>query len=89
LGVQGLHRWWYRCLARAGAVASGQTSGKRIHMARHTAGQAVLDATGNLKVVQKLLGHSSITTTADINTDWDIDQQEETMRQVAQRRGEK
>jgi integrase len=89
MGVHGLHRWWYRCLERAGVVDRGQTSGKRMHMARHTAGQAVLDATGNLKAVQKLLGHSSITTTADIYTDWDIDQQEETMRQVAQRRGEK
>jgi site-specific recombinase XerC len=29
-----------------------------------------------------LLGHSSITTTADIYTDWDIDQLAETMRQV-------
>jgi integrase len=72
MGVHGLHRWWYRCLARSGVVASGQTSGKR-----------------NLEAVQKLLGHSSITTTADIYTNWDIDQQEETMRQVAQRRGEK
>jgi integrase len=35
--------------------------------ARHTAGQRVLDATnGNLKAVQKLLGHSSISTTGDI-----------------------
>jgi hypothetical protein len=37
---------------------------------------------GNLKAVQKLLGHSSITTTGDIYTDWDIDQLEETMRYV-------
>jgi integrase len=35
-----------------------------------------------LKAVQKLLGHASITTTADIYTDWDIDQLAETMRQV-------
>jgi site-specific recombinase XerC len=34
----------------------------------------MLDKTGNLKAVQKLLGHSSIQTTADIYTDWDIDQ---------------
>jgi site-specific recombinase XerC len=53
-----------------------------MHMARHTAGQSVLDSTGNLKAVQKLLGHSSITTTGDIYTDWDIDQLEETMRYV-------
>jgi site-specific recombinase XerC len=36
----------------------------------------------NLKAVQKLLGHSSITTTADIYTDWDIDQLAATMREV-------
>jgi site-specific recombinase XerC len=87
MGVHGLHRWWYRCLERAGVVAKGQTSGKRMHMARHTAGQAVLDATGNLKAVQKLLGHSSITTTADVYTDWDIGQLEETMREI-QRKAE-
>jgi site-specific recombinase XerD len=84
MGGHGLHDWWYCCLERAGVVASGQRKGKRMHMARHTAGQAVLDATGNLKAVQKLLGHSSISTTADIYTDWDIDQLERTMRQVVE-----
>jgi len=69
-----LHNWWYRCLARAGVVPEGTTSGERMHKARHTAGQRMLDKTGNLKAVQKLLGHSSIQTTADIYTDWDIDQ---------------
>ena len=34
----------------------------------------MLDATGNLKAVQKLLGHESIQTTGDIYTDWDIQQ---------------
>jgi site-specific recombinase XerC len=81
MGVHGLHKWWYRCLARGGVVAEGQTSGERMHKARHTAGQRVLDAThGNLKAVQKLLGHSSISTTGDIYTDWDIDQLAETLR---------
>jgi integrase len=65
MGVHGLHKWWYRCLERAGIVAAGQTSGRKMHMARHTAGQRVLDATGNLKAAQKLLGHSSITTRRD------------------------
>jgi site-specific recombinase XerC len=41
---------------------------------RHTAGQRVLDATGNLKAVQKLLGHAPIQTTGDIYTDWDVEQ---------------
>ena len=44
-----------------------------MHKARHTAGQRVLDATGNLKAVQKLLGHSSIQTTGDTYADWDIE----------------
>lgn len=83
MGVHGLHRWWYACLERAGVVAQGQSSGERMHKARHTAGQRVLDAThGNLKAVQKLLGHSSISTTGDIYTDWDIDQLAETLRAV-------
>lgn len=81
MGVHGLHNWWYRCLERASVVARGQTSGERMHKARHTAGQRLLDHTkGNLKAVQKLLGHSSITTTGDIYTDWDIDQLAETLR---------
>jgi integrase len=53
-----------------------------MHKARHTAGQRVLDASGNLKAVQKLLGHSSIQTTGDIYADWDIDQLAATMADV-------
>jgi integrase/recombinase XerC len=78
----GLHDWWYRCLARAGVVPVGTTSGERMHKARHTAGQRVLDATGNLKAVQKLLGHSSIQTTGDIYADWDLEQLAETLADV-------
>jgi site-specific recombinase XerC len=47
-----------------------------------SAGQRVLDKTGNLKAVQKLLGHESIQTTGDIYTDWDIDQLAETLLEV-------
>ena len=80
MGVHGPHNWWYGCLERAGVVAKGQTSGERMHKARH-AGQRVLDATqGNLKAVQKLLGQSSISTTGDVYTDWDIEQLAETLR---------
>jgi integrase/recombinase XerC len=78
----GLHAWWYRCLATAGIVAEGTTSGERMHKARHTAGQRVLDSTGNLKAVQKLLGHASIQTTGDVYADWDIDQLTATMAEV-------
>lgn len=69
-----LHDWWYGCLARADVVAEGTTKGERMHKARHTAGQRVLDATGNLKAVQKLPGHASMLTTADVYLDWDVDQ---------------
>ncbi len=79
MGAHGLHNWWYRCLQRAGVVSEGVTSGERMHKARHTAGQKVLDATGNLKAVQKLLGHESISTTGDVYTDWDTEQLAESL----------
>ena len=82
MGIHGLHRWWYRCLTHAGVVPVGTTSGERMHKARHTAGQRVLDATGNLKAVQKLLGHTSIQTTGDIYADWDVDQLAATLADV-------
>lgn len=74
LSAHGAHDWWYRCLQRAGLVAKGTTRGERMHKARHTAGQRVLDHTGNLKAVQRLLGHESIQTTADIYVDYDVDE---------------
>jgi integrase/recombinase XerC len=77
-----LHDWWYARLTQAGLVAEGTTSGERMHKARHTAGQRVLDATGNLKAVQKLLGHASMLTTADVYLDWDLDQLAESLADV-------
>lgn len=73
LAGSAMHRWWYQRLAAAGIVDKGTNSGEKMHKARHTAGQRVLDHTGNLKVVQKLLGHASISTTADVYVDWDDD----------------
>ena len=74
MGDHGMHSWWYRCLQRAGVVATGTTSGERMHKARHSAGQRLLDHTGNLKAVQQLLGHESIATTGDIYVGWDEEQ---------------
>jgi integrase/recombinase XerC len=82
MGVHGMHLWWYGCLERGGIVVEGTTSGERMHKARHTAGQRVLDSTGNLKAVQKLLGHASISTTGDVYADWDIDQLAATLADV-------
>jgi integrase len=59
IGEHALHNLWYRWLARAGVVPKGVTSGKRMHGARHTSAQRVLDKTGNIKAAQKLLGHSN------------------------------
>jgi integrase len=83
MGEHGAHNWWYRCLERAGVVQHGTTSGERMHKARHTAGQFVLDRTGgNVKAAQKLLGHASMQTTADVYLDWDIDRLSTTMGEV-------
>ena len=72
MGDHGLHSWWYRCLVNAGIVPQGTESGERMHKARHSAGQRLLDSTqGNLKAVQQLLGHESIQTTGDVYVDWD------------------
>jgi len=54
-----------------------------LHKARYSAGQRVLDATGNLKAVQKLLGHESIQTTGDIYVDWDINRLAETLLELS------
>ena len=82
MGGHGLHDSWYRALERAGVVAPGQRAGERMHKGRHTAGQRVLDKTGNLKATQKLLGHASIQTTGDEYVDWAIDQLAATLREV-------
>lgn len=81
MGEHAAHDWWYRVLGRAGIVEPGVTSGERMHKARHTAGQFLLDKTGNLKVVQVTLGHASVQTTGDIYTDWDDARHTESLRQ--------
>jgi integrase/recombinase XerC len=61
-----MHRWWYRCLTRAGAVVEGTTSGKKMHGARYTAGTEFYLATGDIYATQQLLGHADVSTTANI-----------------------
>jgi integrase/recombinase XerC len=83
MSAKGLHKWWYRCLANAGIVPVGTTAGERMHKARHTAGQRLLDRTkGNLKAVQALQMHESIQTTADLYTDWDLPRLAATLAEV-------
>jgi len=82
MSPHGVHLWWYARLADAGVVERGTTSGQRMHKARHTAGQRVLDGTGNLKAAQRLLGHASIQTTGDVYTDWDSEDLRGTMESL-------
>jgi integrase/recombinase XerC len=84
MGDHGMHSWWYRALARAGIVEEGVEHGEKMHKARHTAGQRVLDASGNLKAVQRLLGHESISTTGDQYVDWDLDQLADTLLEAVE-----
>ena len=59
-----------------------QRAGRRMHNARHTAIQRVLDKTGNLKAAQVLAGHATVGTTGDIYSGWETAQLEGTMREV-------
>lgn len=88
MGNHGLHDWWYARLAEAGIVAAGVTKGERMHKARHTAGQRLLDATGNLKAVQGLLMHESIMTTADVYLSWDLDRLAQSLAEALREEGE-
>ncbi|MBI5111341.1 MAG: site-specific integrase [Rhodovulum sp.] len=62
-------------------TAAGLTSNRkrhwpvkaRWHDLRHTAARRTLRTTGNLKIVQRMLGHSDIKTTADVYADVLID----------------
>ncbi|MCR4338575.1 MAG: tyrosine-type recombinase/integrase [Gemmatimonadaceae bacterium] len=70
------HRWWYRCLHRAGIVEPGLWRGRRAHSARHTYATDLGRATNwNMVAVQKNLGHSQISTTIDIYTTFAFEDQ--------------
>lgn len=56
----------------------------RFHDTRHTTGMRTLRTTGNLKLVQKLLRHSKITTTADFYTDALVEDIREGMERTAE-----
>jgi len=64
LSAQGLQRVWKRSVKLAGLPKE-----LSIHSARHTIAVALLRKTGNLRQVQKQLGHASAATTANIYAD--------------------
>jgi integrase len=64
LTAQGLQRIWKRAIGKASLPAE-----LSIHSARHTLAVHLLKRTGNLRQVQKQLGHSSPTITAAMYAD--------------------
>jgi len=64
LTAQGLQRIWKAAVKRAGLPKE-----ITVHSARHTIAVQLLKKTGNLRQVQKQLGHSSPATTANMYAD--------------------
>jgi len=64
LTAQGLQRIWYKSVRLAGLPKE-----LSIHSARHTIAVHLLKKTGNLRQVQKQLGHASPATTANMYAD--------------------
>jgi len=64
LTVQGLQQIWKRAVREAGLPPD-----LSIHSARHTIAVHLLRKTGNLRMVQKQLGHASPTITANMYAD--------------------
>jgi integrase len=61
----------YPVLDRLGITRTSRAAG--FHTFRHSAATIVNQKTGNLKLVQKLLGHSNLSTTADVYTHTSVD----------------
>jgi integrase len=69
LTAQGLELLWRKAVIRAGLTTSDGHALYSIHCARHTCGTHLLRETRNLRLVQKWLGHSSPTVTANVYAD--------------------
>jgi integrase len=57
MGRTSIHRWFKRCLEQAGL------SDRPMHELRHSAGDAIWRATGNIVLAQQLLRDESVGTT--------------------------
>ena len=68
LTYRGLQQIWNSCRKRAGLP-----EGLSIHSARHTMATMMITKTGNLRLVQKQLGHASPVTTANMYADISFD----------------
>ncbi|PYU92030.1 MAG: hypothetical protein DMG25_13060 [Acidobacteria bacterium] len=65
----------YPALDRLGITRHSRSAG--FHTFRHSAGSFINAQTGNLKLAQKLLGHSNLSTTADIYTHTSVEAERE------------
>jgi integrase len=71
------YKEWRKARSKAGL------EGFQFHWCRKTAGQRILDATGNVVLAQYQLGHSDLRTTQRIYTKEPKDQMREALRKVA------
>src|SRR6266566_4693851 len=68
-----------------GRRAAHAAADARIHDLRHTTGMRTLRKTGNLRVVQKILGHTDIAITAKFYTDATVEDMRAAMEATAPR----
>ena len=75
----GLQQCWKVAVKRAGLPKE-----LSIHSARHTIAVALLKKTGNLRQVQKMLGHSTPTITANLYADVSFEDQQDSLNGLYQ-----
>jgi integrase/recombinase XerC len=83
---QTLHRWWYEHLQRAGLVEADVERGMNMHRARHTFATELRRDSGDLGVVQRMLGHSDSRTTEQFYGHYDLSDLERAMERFAEER---
>lgn len=83
---QTLHRWWYEHLQRANLVEADVERGMNMHRARHSFATELRRDSGDLGVVQRMLGHSDSRTTEQFYGHYDLSDLERAMERFAEER---
>lgn len=84
--VATVHRWWYRHLHLAGLVGKGVERGMNMHRARHTFATELRREERDLGIIQRMLGHSDVSTTEAYYGHYDLSELEAAMERFAERR---
>jgi hypothetical protein len=85
-GDHGAHKWWYRCLGRAGLVSPGAAGGFPMQGARYTVGRRLWTTTGSLGDLAKHMGGlGSGGSAADVYRNLDADSLDKAIRRVRRR----